>query len=203
MGKKQHQKDKMYLTTTEWSTLYGGKRAVTAESRSSEFRRLPFDHCALSLQPFENPMCTSEGVVYDVVSIVPFIKKFGIDPTSGKDLLDDSPFTRADVIHLQDPQNLEKFNLSAFHHIKNNLRLEDHFEAKKDPRANLKHVNHETRDILDTLDKEYKAPQTRVKCGSDKPTARDRFNAAHFSTGTASASFTSTAVDPSTSVEAG
>lgn len=38
----------------------------------------------------------------------------------------------------------------------NNLRLEDESEAKKNPRANLKHVNNETRDILDTLDKEYK-----------------------------------------------
>lgn len=29
-------------------------------------------------------MCTSEGVVYDLENIAPFIKKFGIDPTSGK-----------------------------------------------------------------------------------------------------------------------
>ncbi|XP_022666949.1 peptidyl-prolyl cis-trans isomerase-like 2 isoform X3 [Varroa destructor] len=206
-------------------------------------------------------MCTSEGVVYDLENIAPFIKKFGIDPTSGKkleakslitlhfkknadgmyhcpvlfkvfnenshivalkttgnvysyeaveqlnfkaknfkDLLDDSPFTRADVIHLQDPQNLEKFNLSAFYHLKNNLRLEDE-SAKKDPRANLKHINNETRDILDTLDKEHKPPAAKVESGSEKP-ARDRFNAAHFSTGAAAASFTSTAVDPSTRVEA-
>lgn len=26
MGKKQHQKDKMYLTYTEWGTLFGGKK---------------------------------------------------------------------------------------------------------------------------------------------------------------------------------
>jgi peptidyl-prolyl cis-trans isomerase-like protein 2 len=26
MGKKQHQKDKMYLTYTEWSLFYGGKK---------------------------------------------------------------------------------------------------------------------------------------------------------------------------------
>lgn len=26
MGKKQHQKDKMYLTYTEWGEFYGGKK---------------------------------------------------------------------------------------------------------------------------------------------------------------------------------
>lgn len=26
MGKKQHQKDKMYLTYTEWGQFYGGKK---------------------------------------------------------------------------------------------------------------------------------------------------------------------------------
>ncbi|XP_022693536.1 DNA polymerase V-like isoform X1 [Varroa jacobsoni] len=35
MGKKQHQKDKMYLTTTEWSTLYGGKKADVPGGRQT------------------------------------------------------------------------------------------------------------------------------------------------------------------------
>ena len=35
-----------------------------------------------------------------------------------RDLLDDVPFTRSDVITLQDPHNLDKFNLASFHHIK-------------------------------------------------------------------------------------
>jgi hypothetical protein len=31
-----------------------------------DFKRLPFDHCALSLQPFENPYCDEEGNVFDL-----------------------------------------------------------------------------------------------------------------------------------------
>ncbi|GFY64530.1 RING-type E3 ubiquitin-protein ligase PPIL2, partial [Trichonephila inaurata madagascariensis] len=69
MGKKQHQKDKMYLTATEWSQFYGGKKHV-GNNAGSEFRRLPFDHCALSLQPFEHPFCTPEGVVYDLMILI-------------------------------------------------------------------------------------------------------------------------------------
>lgn len=42
-----------------------------------------------------------------------------------KDLINDQPFTRKDIITLQDPNNAMKFNLSTFHHIKNNIRMED------------------------------------------------------------------------------
>ena len=42
-----------------------------------------------------------------------------------RDLVDDTPFTRKDLITIQDPNNARKFNLSTFHHIKNNLRVED------------------------------------------------------------------------------
>ena len=84
MGKKQHQKDKMYLTTKEWSTLYGGKKA--AQSESNEYRRLPYNYCGLSLQPAEHPYCTEEGVLYDLTQIVPFLKKFKHCPITGEPL---------------------------------------------------------------------------------------------------------------------
>ena len=84
MGKKQHQKDKMYLTTKEWSTLYGGKKA--AQRESNEYRRLPYNYCGLSLQPAEHPYCTEEGVLYDLTQIVPFLKKFKHCPITGEPL---------------------------------------------------------------------------------------------------------------------
>ena len=31
------------------------------------FRRLPFYCCALSLQPFENPLCAVDGTVFDLM----------------------------------------------------------------------------------------------------------------------------------------
>lgn len=264
MGKRQHQKDKLYLTTTEWSTIYGGRRATTARQHGggSEFKRLPFDHCALSLQPFEHPLCTPEGIIYDIMNIVPFIKKYGIDPASGKpieakklirlnftknadgkyhcpvlykvfnenshivaikttgnvfsyeavdqlnlraksykDLLTDEPFTKQDIITLQDPGDLEKFNLSRFHHLKHNLKVLDPEEErlKSDPKYTLRKMNAETRTILDTLDKEYKPPTSD---SADKVVKKaDKFNAAHYSTGAVAASFTSTVMEVTTAHE--
>lgn len=74
-----------------------------------------------------------------------------------QDLLDDTPFTRADIIHLQDPQNLDKFNLATYYHVENKLKAEqDDAAERNDPRRHLKHVNNDTRAVLDKLDKEYK-----------------------------------------------
>ncbi|GFU03734.1 RING-type E3 ubiquitin-protein ligase PPIL2 [Nephila pilipes] len=262
MGKKQHQKDKMYLTATEWSQFYGGKKHV-GNNAGSEFRRLPFDHCALSLQPFEHPFCTPEGVVYDLMHIVPFLKKYGVDPATGKpldkkallklnfvknsdekyhcpvlfkvfnenshivaikttgnifsyeaveqlnlrsknfkDLLNDEPFTKNDIITIQDPSNLEKFNFNNFHHVKNKLFVTEDSDADQngDSYGNLKSVNSVTRDVLEEIKKEASIKKLEKK--SEEKSKADKFNAAHYSTGAVAASSTSTAVDPATYQEA-
>ena len=84
MGKKQHQKDKLYLTTTEWKSEFGGYKGVKQSGEESKFRRLPFYCCSLSFQPVENPLCTKEGVIFDIMNIVPFLKKYGISPVTGE-----------------------------------------------------------------------------------------------------------------------
>ena len=87
MGKKQHQSDKLYLTATEWREFYGGKGKSGSRLDSkdaADFRRLPLDHCALSLQPFEAPYMDEDGNVFDLVHIVPFIKKYKKNPVTGK-----------------------------------------------------------------------------------------------------------------------
>uniref|UniRef100_A0A671U7S5 RING-type E3 ubiquitin transferase n=1 Tax=Sparus aurata TaxID=8175 RepID=A0A671U7S5_SPAAU len=241
--------------------FYGGKRA---EIPKANFRRLPFDHCSLSLQPFEYPMCTEEGVVFDLLSIVPWIKKYGTNPATGevskikflfnillplffsyhcpvlyniftnnshivankvtgnvfsneaveqlniktksfKDLLTDEPFTRKDIITLQDPTNLDKFNVSNFFHVKNNLKVLDPDEekAKLDPAYHLNSTNLETRETLAELYKDYKGDQLLAST-SKEPVAKktDKLNAAHYSTGRVCASFTSTAMTPVTTHEA-
>ena len=73
-----------YLTCTEWSTLYGGKRPKHLTQDQAEFKRLPFDHCALSLQPFENPYCDKDGNVFELVALLPFIKKYHCNPITGE-----------------------------------------------------------------------------------------------------------------------
>ncbi|XP_071445921.1 RING-type E3 ubiquitin-protein ligase PPIL2 [Hetaerina americana] len=261
MGKRQHQKDKMYLTCTEWITLYGGKRSGPPTGDKAGFRRLPFDFCSLSLTPFEHPYCDKHGNIFELQAIIAFLKKFKINPITGetmdtksliklnfhknhdskyhcpvmyktftnnshivavkktgnvfcfeaveqlnikvknwKDLLTDEAFERKDLIVLQDPNNIEKFNLSSFHHLKNNLKVEDEevIQDRGDPAANLKNISTETREILDVLKKEYKAPEKK----DEEKKVADRFNAAHYSTGEVAAGFTSTAMAPQTVHEA-
>jgi peptidyl-prolyl cis-trans isomerase-like protein 2 len=77
MGKKT---DKMYMTAREWETEFGGaKKAKTL----NEFKRLPFSSCALTFTPFENPVATVDGTVFDLVNIIPWLKKHGTNPITG------------------------------------------------------------------------------------------------------------------------
>ncbi|XP_034949000.1 RING-type E3 ubiquitin-protein ligase PPIL2 [Chelonus insularis] len=264
MGKRQHQKDKMYLTYTEWTTLYGGKRSGENfdTSEDATFRRLPYNHCCVSLQPFENPYCDPLGNIFELEPLLVYVKHFKHNPVTGKpfdlksliklnfhknadgehhcpvlfkvfskhshivaikttgnvfsweaveqlniktknwkDLINDQPFTRADIITLQNPSDASKFNLSRFHHIKNNLKVEDEDVVKErnDPNAKLKTVSSETKDILTELEKEYKPAAKKEQ--SVKRTA-DKFNAAHYSTGAVAAGFTSTVMPRETVHEA-
>ncbi|KAK7572091.1 hypothetical protein V9T40_014563 [Parthenolecanium corni] len=256
MGKRQHQKDKMYLTYTEWSTLYGGKKEG---SEKDKFRRLPFDHCCVSLKRFEQPYCDRDGNIFDLEAILGYLKKFKHNPVSGKpfefkkliklnlsknekgeyqcpvmfrtftnqshivaiantgnvfsydaveqlniktksfkDLLTDEPFIRNDIIVLQDPHNLSKFNLTNFHHIKNNLRVETEEEFELRTQGNmgrLKTVSKAAKEILFELNKDFKPV---VKKKEEEKPKLDKFNAAHYSTGMVAAGFTSTVMEPVT-----
>uniref|UniRef100_A0A670K199 RING-type E3 ubiquitin-protein ligase PPIL2 n=1 Tax=Podarcis muralis TaxID=64176 RepID=A0A670K199_PODMU len=210
---------------------------------------------SLSLQPFEYPVCTPEGTIFDLLNIVPWIKKYGTNPSTGevgflgwgkyhcpvlftvftnnshivaikttgnvfayeaveqlniktktyKDLLSDEPFTRQDIITLQDPTNLDKFNVSGFFHVKNNLKVTDPDDekARSDPSYYLKNANVETRETLSELYKEFKGDEVLAATmrGPEKKKV-DKLNAAHYSTGRVSASFTSTAMAPETIHEA-
>lgn len=99
MGKNRHSKDKLYLTATEWSTEYGGKKTA----RSTDTRPLPFDHCALNLTPFANPalLGTNSGVIFDFENIVPYVQQYKCDPVSG------DPVTTKDIIKLTMSKNNE------------------------------------------------------------------------------------------------
>ncbi|XP_069789772.1 RING-type E3 ubiquitin-protein ligase PPIL2 isoform X2 [Narcine bancroftii] len=315
MGKRQHQKDKMYITCTEYTNFYGGKKTAVASGIFEEtvfwamvvlsateallvgkppdqqallahiqniclpflscrqffipqanFRRLPFDHCSLSLQPFEYPVCTPDGMVFDLLCIIPWIKKFGTHPTTGekldvksliklnyhknsegkyhcpvmysvftnnshilaikssgnvysheaveqlniktknfKDLLNDEPFTRQDIITLQDPYNVDKFNVSNFFHVKRGLKVPDPDEekAKSDPSYYLKSTSLELRETLTELYRDYKGDEMLASIMKEPGKKKvDKINAAHYSTGKVSASFTSTAMMPETKHEA-
>ncbi|RUO95704.1 hypothetical protein BC936DRAFT_143409, partial [Jimgerdemannia flammicorona] len=83
--------DKLYITHSEWSGEVGQHSASAGilsrrANGGRAFQRLPFDCCALSLTPFEHPVCTPEGHVFDLVHIVPYIKKYGTNPVTGQKL---------------------------------------------------------------------------------------------------------------------
>lgn len=56
----------------EWIEHYGGKKVNI--HGNGEFIPLAFDCCSISLQPFENPVCTIEGVIFDITYFF-FLKK--------------------------------------------------------------------------------------------------------------------------------
>lgn len=99
MGKNRHSKDRLFITATEWSTENGGKKAV----KSTVSRPLPFDHCALSLAPFNTPVIlgTNNGVVFDLENIVPYLQQYKCDPVSGDKM------TTKNIVRLKMEKNSE------------------------------------------------------------------------------------------------
>ena len=81
MGKKQHSKDRMFLTRTEWNRDWGGHK-----KRRVAFSTLPFHCCALSFQPFQDPVCTPDGFVFDLTNAVPYVRQHKKHPVTGEKL---------------------------------------------------------------------------------------------------------------------
>uniref|UniRef100_A0A673JIH8 RING-type E3 ubiquitin-protein ligase PPIL2 n=1 Tax=Sinocyclocheilus rhinocerous TaxID=307959 RepID=A0A673JIH8_9TELE len=197
------------------------------EIPQANFRRLPFDHS------LEYPMCTVDGVVFDLMSIVPWIKKFGTNPITGEKL--EAKY----LIKL----NISKNNEGKYHcpvlytvftnnsHIVANkvtgnvfsyeadlitlqvtgtdsvspfLSPTDEEKAKQDPSYHLKSTNLEMRETLAELYRDYKGDELLASTMKEPEAKKtDKLNAAHYSTGRVSASFTSTAMAPATTHEAG
>lgn len=116
-----------------------------------------------------------------------------------KDLLTDEPFSRANVITLQDPHNLGMSNdMSNFSHLQDravgttNLRQVD--PKALDPSENEKKIQ-AARDAIDRLRTQKivsKASPTTGTLEEPKTTKSLAYNAANYSTGYTAASFTST-----------
>ncbi|KAL1894924.1 cyclophilin peptidyl-prolyl cis-trans isomerase Cyp8 [Sporothrix stenoceras] len=189
--------DKLYITHSEWASAdsFGASKGAAGRSglatlpnNGASFRRLPFNYCAASLQPFQNPVCTPDGTIFDAEVIAAWLEKqkpkAGTNPVTGaplkasdliklnfarndadgshdlidpvtfkvfsdnthivavrhgtyanvfawdtvermnikpkmwQDLMDDAPFTRKDIITLQDPQNISGRNMAQFQFVK-------------------------------------------------------------------------------------
>src|ERR1700712_1803413 len=98
--------DKLYITHSEWSSSDafsansgGGISRAKAGAIDGSFKRLPYNYCAVSLQPFSHPVCTSNGTIFDIENIVPWIEKHGTNPVDG------SPLKSSELIKLNFAKN--------------------------------------------------------------------------------------------------
>ncbi|CAL9148590.1 unnamed protein product [Musa hybrid cultivar] len=154
----------------------------------------------LTFTPFEDPVCTADGSVFDIMNIVSYITKYGKHPVTGaplkeedlvpltfhknsdgeyhcpvlnkvftefthivavkttgnvfcyeaikelnlktknwKELITDEPFTKDDLITIQNPNTLDSKVLSGFDHVKNSLKVDDEDlrRMKEDPTYNI------------------------------------------------------------------
>ncbi|RIB09750.1 peptidyl-prolyl cis-trans isomerase-like 2 [Gigaspora rosea] len=254
---------------------FGG---IQARKKTQIFKRLPFNYCALSLQPFEHPVCSPDGTIFDLRNIYPYLKKHGVNPVTGEkldpksliklnfyknandeyhcpatlrvfndhthivaikttgnvyayeaierlnikvknwtDLVSDEPFTRKDIITIQDPHNLENRNFSNFYHVKNDLKVDEDNNAKDNPLndINISAVGSAARVLnkissrQDKVSDQKQNVSTETKPVSEKITKvtssaagskpkKLPYNAAPYTRGLAAASFTSTAMTPVT-----
>ncbi|OBZ89304.1 Peptidyl-prolyl cis-trans isomerase-like 2 [Choanephora cucurbitarum] len=258
--------DKLYITHSEWSGEVGQHSAsagITGHKSSSGFKRLPFYCCSLSLQPFEHPVCTPDGTIFDLVHIIPYIKKYGTNPVTGEkletkqliklnfhkndkdeyhcpvtfkvfsdhtaiaaikttgnvfafdtieklnikpkhwqDLLTDEPFSRKDIIMLQDPHNIEKKDRTQFDYVKSNKKVvnaaEEREKRKPENNINIAGMGN-IKKVYDQLSQKKKSDEEEeeqpVPTSFHQKKANLPYNAAHYTTGAAAESFTSTAMN--------
>jgi peptidyl-prolyl cis-trans isomerase-like protein 2 len=254
MGKKQGRKDRAYITASEWREEGGGHRG-RLQGAAADFKRLPFNCCAISFQAFQDPVCTPEGVTMDIINAVPYISKHKRDPATGaplelkdltrlhfhknsdgeyacpvlnkvfnenthivaikttgnvycweavdelclkaknlRDLLTDEPFTKKDLIHLQDPLNLSKKNLAEFDHVKHNRMGEEELEKAEKEAAdplfgiNAGAITQDTQRALQALGSDEAAKAFAVGGGGKKAQAERALADAKAKAGAASGS---------------
>jgi len=97
MGKKRHSQDKLWITYKELVEDWGGKSAD--QPKSSGIKKLPFYCCSLSFMPFKDPVCLKDGTIFDLVNILPYLKKYHKNPVTGK------PIKISDLIKLNFHKN--------------------------------------------------------------------------------------------------
>ncbi|KAL8696606.1 MAG: hypothetical protein Q9201_007574, partial [Fulgogasparrea decipioides] len=92
------------ITHSEWASedaysASAGSGVSKSNISSTPFKRLPFNFCAISLQPFSHPVCSPEGTIFDVTNILPWLQTHGTNPVTGAQL------KQADLIKLHFAKN--------------------------------------------------------------------------------------------------
>jgi peptidyl-prolyl cis-trans isomerase-like 2 len=149
------------------------------------------------------------------------VERLNIKAKMWRDLVDDQNFSRADIITLQDPQNVESRDLSKFKFLKDGEAVlgKEQEEERKKGRVNIEALGRVGEKVLKAKEAVERARRER-EAGGDvnrtkivvknrgeqavKPLHQEKkvaYNAAQYTTGKAAASFTSTGLTPETSGE--
>ncbi|EAQ85255.1 hypothetical protein CHGG_09269 [Chaetomium globosum CBS 148.51] len=207
--------DKLYITRSEWSSsdAYGASAGANAGARAqrncgnthASFKRLPFNFCAASLQPFQNPMCKADGTIFDVKVISTSyanifawdtVERMNIRSKMWRDLVDDAEFGQAQ-------RQQGGINVDALGRIGDKvLRAKEAVERARQAReAGGVDINRISKSLATSTCKPSTAPGTTT---SRTPSILEKKlapNAAAYTTGLAAVSFTSTGLTPETSGE--
>lgn len=144
--------------------------------------------------------CLSLGNVYSNEAL----QELNIKPKNFRDLLSDEPFAKSDIITLQDPKSLNKFNISNFYYIKHDLSWKS--EEDKNPMRFIRHLTFECKSALEEVyeeDKKAKIESAKIDTSKVAEVEEEKLtdrNTAIYSTGQASISFTSTATPRETHI---
>jgi len=83
--------NKHQITHSEWGSsdafsASAGSGLSKSSTDGTPFKRLPFNFCAVSLQPFHTPVCAPDGTIFDIDHILPWLLKQGTNPVNGETL---------------------------------------------------------------------------------------------------------------------
>ncbi|MCJ1379944.1 Peptidyl-prolyl cis-trans isomerase cyp8 [Xylographa soralifera] len=115
--------DKLYITHSEWASedaysASAGSGISKSKVAGASFKRLPFNFCAVSLQPFTHPVCTADGTIFDLTNILPWLKKHGTNPVTGLPLKSSEliklHFAKNDEGEMVDPVTFKVFTDNTY-----------------------------------------------------------------------------------------
>ncbi|KAN0100524.1 Cyclophilin-like domain containing protein [Tylopilus felleus] len=224
--------NKLYITHAEHAGDLGQHSASSSGYKAKQQvpharAQTPFDCCALSFQPFENPVCARNkdgtGFVFDLVNIIPWLKQHNNtnpitkEPLSPNDLIK-LKYSRKPSGEIHDPISFKPF--SEHSHIvaiaiTGNVFLAESIKGGKDL---LEEVKFKSDDVI-TLQNPHGLPaespltgaaavamaakkEEKVKTLVPKAVSEAKknvpWNISPYSSGAPGASLTSTSVDPQT-----
>lgn len=201
------------LNIVPWLKQYGTNPVTGEKMKAKDLIKMTWHqnadkkkHCPVRFKEYSDNSHIVVNMATGNVYSMEAIDQLCFKAKNFKDLINDSPFVRADIVTVQDPVYLDKFNIQQFHHLKNGLKLAEDKDAKKF----IKTTNQESKDILKELrDKKIlmgegagilRASTEKAKANDPKKRL-DKYSAAHYTTGRSGMAFTSTCMMPITESE--